>query len=89
MEGVDTGLSTRSATASGLVTQAAMISSRFMLKHPLEVFRQRVQVDIFNRNIEGEVPVVTAPACGLTYTAPVGGSVTNTPETFPFDKGFQ
>ena len=50
---------------------------------------QWVKVNIFDRHLQGGVPVVTAAPLGLTHIDPVGGLITNTPEALPFQKGFQ
>jgi hypothetical protein len=54
-----------------------------------EVFRERVEIDVFNAAVK---PVVMSPfshSLGFTHMDPVGGLVAGSPEAVPFHKGFK
>ena len=54
-----------------------------------EVFMNRIQEDVFDRERVGVLPIQLSASFGLPYINPIGGAVAGAAKAALFDKGLQ
>ncbi len=77
------GTNSRGLVSARAVSFSAVHTTEFLS----EIWNQRVEVGIFDRDLQCAVTVLTTASLGLADASPVGGAVAGTPEARSVDEG--